>query len=350
MTDDHPLLIISGPTAGGKTDLAIQIARELKGEIINIDSVQLYRGLDIGSAKPSLEARQDVPHHLFDIFEPSESTNVAGYRSLAVEAIKKIRGENRPVILVGGSTLYITCLLQGLEDLPPASKEFRSKLDEMSSEELHAKLLAVDSETAERVSPQDRVRMIRALEAFMVAGRQMSVARKEHNLAARPPYRAVVIVPCWKRSDLYSRINYRSQEMVRAGIVGETKRIIERYGDVPILRSLGYAQAREHLNGTIRLEDLPDVISLFTRRFAKRQMTYWRNEPLKRGWEIRPAAGDSSAKLLDEDGQRVSRHTKSKSFSVLTWDWDKLRGEIGRAIAKPLEKTEIWYLDATRFK
>lgn len=288
-----PVLIISGPTAAGKSDLALDLAQSLDGEIVNVDSVQVYRGADIGSAKLSEAERRGVPHHLLDIREPGVELNVSEFCDVALEVISAIQSRGKLAILVGGTTLYIRSLLLGLADLPGPSVEFRATLKQLSTEQMHERLKGVDPALAQRLHHNDRVRIERGLEVFALTGARLSEIHDRHALAGSG-LQALVLLLEPEREALYARIDARSAQLVQQGLVQETRLIMQRYGEsVRVLDALGYAQARQFIAGQISEEQLVPAIAQETRRFAKRQMSFWRSEPKKRGWAVRAVESPS---------------------------------------------------------
>ena len=282
------IIVVSGPTASGKSSYSLALAKELNGEIVALDSVQVFRGMDIGSAKVRGADQEGIPHHLIDIRNPNEPFNVATYVREADSAIASIVGRGKVPIIVGGTTLYLTALLHGLVDIPEPSGELRAAIRSESTEALYAKLLESDPQRAAQLHRNDRVRIERAVESFLVTGSPASMKTDEHRFSVLR-YNALTIVLMPTRETLYDRINRRAQEMIREGILEETKTIVEKYGDdIAPLRTLGYAQALQVLQGELSEVKLEEEIALHTRHFAKRQMTYWRNEPKKRGWQVFP--------------------------------------------------------------
>lgn len=334
----QPILIVSGPTASGKSQLAMRLAQRLNGELVNVDSVQVYRELDIGSAKPGPAELERIPHHLVSIREPSEQYHAKAFLEDADRALSSIRERGRQPIAVGGTSLYITALLHGLAELPAADLEFRSECESLSNEDLFAQLQSADPAAAARLHPNDRLRVIRALESVHVLGVATSAAHSKHAYRElRMP--ALILVPCWPRSMLYERIDRRARDFLSAGLVEETRAVIERHGAcAPGLRTLGYAQARAFLDGAIPEQALAGEIAMHTRRFAKRQMTYWRNEPPKRGWMVRPS-GDEG-RVVDPGS------SKALGLRALELSADELEGRLVEWLASGAATVEVWYLDA----
>lgn len=338
-----PLIVVSGPTASGKSGFAIKLAKEINAEIINIDSVQVYSGFNIGAAKCSEKEMEEIPHHLIDVIPADGSCNVANYCELAKKVIGDIHRRGKEVILTGGTTMYITCLLQGLDDLPDSDSELRQELEALESTELVGRLKIHDPESLKVISPQDRIRLVRALEASIISGKPASQSKRENKLNTVPEYQAFIIILCRKREELYQRINQRVSQMMSSGLIEETKSLIAKYGkNLPGLKSLGYAQVMQYLNAEIKLEEVEETIAMLTRRFAKRQMTYWRNEPPKKNWSVRPNETDKFLEIdLDEESKG------KKGIRVLDWDFGKVVFELVESLDQA-DRSEVWYLSADR--
>ena len=202
----YTTVAICGPTASGKTALSLEIAHEISGEVVNVDSVQVYKDLHIGAAKLPESERRGISHHVMDIVSPARGANVAQFREAASAAIKDISERGKMPILVGGSGLYLTALLHGLADMPPQDASIREGLDRLSPEECYEQLVRVDPETAGRLSPNDSVRVTRALEVYYVSGVAQSAWHRQHQFSGSE-ITSLVIVPCLPREDLYQRIN-----------------------------------------------------------------------------------------------------------------------------------------------
>lgn len=278
------LIVITGPTASGKSLFSVELARLFGGEIVNADSMQVYREMDVGTAKSSLEARQGIPHHLIDIVNPDEPFNAAIYRSLAVPIIEDILARGRVCFLVGGTGLYIKTLLGGLLFCPPMDpmirEELQNQCDERGSEALHRSLVHLDSEAGQKIHPKDRVRIIRALEIMRVTGRSLSALTREHRFKNNA-FRSLKICLQIEREDLYHRINERSLAMVEKGLVEETERLLSRgYSpELNAMKSLGYRHAVQYLKGLMGLDQMVGQLQRDTRRYAKRQVTWFRADP-----------------------------------------------------------------------
>ncbi|HET7097741.1 MAG TPA: tRNA (adenosine(37)-N6)-dimethylallyltransferase MiaA [Casimicrobiaceae bacterium] len=278
-----PAVLLMGPTASGKSALALAIARRTAAEIVSVDSAQVYRGMDIGTAKPDRATRALVPHHLIDIVEPTESYSAARFRSDAIRAIAGIRSRGAMPIVVGGTMLYFKALTEGLSALPAADPVLRAQISERAKASgwpaLHAELARIDPRTAARLEPTDAQRIQRALEVCALAGRPLSElqgAREAHD--ALGPSIAVAIVP-GDRAALHARIAQRFDAMLEAGLVAELAALRERHdltADLPSMRCVGYRQAWEFLDGQIDAPRLRARGIAATRQLAKRQYTWLR--------------------------------------------------------------------------
>lgn len=342
-----PIVAVCGPTASGKSALALLLARALDGEIINVDSVQVYRGCDIGSAKLSVAERAGIPHHLIDIRDPNEQYNVAIFAKEAWQAAEEIRTRGRRVICVGGTGLYLSALLHGLAELPSAESGLRRQLADFSDLELWQQLQQVDPGAAARLNSGDRRRTSRALESFLLSGVPASQTQSAHGYREKRLC-GLILVLCWPRADLYARINDRSSILVSEGIVDETARLTERYGEgIPPLAAIGYAQSAAYLRGELVGGDLAATIALHTRRFAKRQTTFWRNEPPKRGWLgvplqhfVRTSCGPAA--------KTGHRRAIPSDFAALEYSCAEVIERIRQRLREPFDCNEVWYLDANR--
>jgi tRNA dimethylallyltransferase len=277
-------LAIVGPTATGKSALALALAAELGGEIINADALQVYRGLDIGTAKPKPEERARVRHHLIDILEPDERYSAGEFARRAREAIAEIEGRGAVPIVVGGSGLYLRALFEGISPVPPGDPEVRRKLRERLGEEglpaLRRELQAVDPATAERLTEGDTQRILRALEVAAVSGEPLSawISRQPFGIQRIAALRVGLTVP---RGILYDQIASRVTRMVQEGWVEEVARLLAQGLDseLPAFQAIGYRQLVRYLRGDCPLEHAIGDTIRATRRFAKRQETWFRREP-----------------------------------------------------------------------
>lgn len=304
----EPLLVISGPTATGKTAAAIELAHRFDGELIGADSVQVYRGFDIGSAKPTAAELGGVPHHLIDVIDPDEDIDAAAYATLADRAIRNIRARRRLPIVVGGTGLWIRALVRGLVDLPPVDPEIRQRLETAVASEgpatLHQHLAQVDPVSAEAVHPHDSVRIIRALEVFEQTGATLSSLRARHALGASR-YRTVQVVTDMDREKHTAVIERRTVEMFRAGWVAEVERLRAQWGDeVRPFGSVGYREVLGHVRDGVPIDETMRRIRKSTRTYARRQRTWFRGEPGVSWW--------SQSAELQEPGtlERIAKDLK----------------------------------------
>ena len=292
------LTVISGPTASGKTRLAIALAQRIGAEIVNADSQQVYRVFDIGTAKPSTEELRTVPHHLVSVVDPLESFSAARFQQLADEVIAEIAARGRRIIVVGGTGLYVRVLLHGVVPAPPAEADLRRALEEearrIGREALHRRLAEIDPETAAQVKTSDLVRIVRALEIHALTGTTASRFRREHRFAEdRYPYRLFVLDP--PRDELYRAIDERTRRMFGEGLLEEVRSLVARgYREAAPMRSVDYAQALACLEGSLSLEEAMADAARATRRYAKRQLTWFRREPgaqfLRPPWDVEALA------------------------------------------------------------
>ncbi len=343
MATPFKTLAVCGPTASGKSGLGVDLARALHGEVVNVDSVQVYRDFSIGSAKISVDEMQGVPHHLLDIFSPDKPANVSEFRDTALVALAEITAREKVPVLVGGSGMYFTVLLHGLADVPPTPPSTREEVARIPAEEAYAELMRIDPETAARLHVHDRQRVTRALEIYRVSGRAPSEIFREHQFKAVDVV-SLLIVICRPRDELYQRIDQRSAEMVKAGLIEETSELRARYGDVALLDTLGYKQARDYLDGGLAREEVAHEIALHTRRFAKRQMTFWRNEPGKRGWVTRPAEGEQGLEIEGFDSAPKRAQKRMVGFRAFEFTPEQIIEAARTRLREPLERSEVWYV------
>ncbi|MFG6104376.1 tRNA (adenosine(37)-N6)-dimethylallyltransferase MiaA [Leptolyngbyaceae cyanobacterium CCMR0082] len=270
------LIIVVGPTASGKSGLALQIAQRLNGVILGADSRQVYREFDIGTAKPSLAEQQQVPHYLIDICEPTETLTVADYQAKAQELIQQIHVRQEQVpLLVGGTGLYVNAIAKGLI-IPRVAPQpnLRQQLTELGQPQCYAFLHQVDPAATQRIHPNDAVRTLRALEVYYATGHTISAQQGEN-----PPNYPLIYVGLDCGEDLRQRIAQRTHHMIDAGLVDEVHTLINRYGaDLPLLNTLGYAEIKQHLAGDVSLAEAAALVIRHTQQFAKRQRTWFRKE------------------------------------------------------------------------
>ena len=284
MNTREPLLVaIVGPTGSGKTALSLKLAERFSGEIVNCDSVALYREFEIGTAKPSVSERARIPHHLFDIAEPNQHITAGEYARRAREVLDEIKSRGKLPIVVGGTGLYLRALLEGLFSGPQRSEELRERLrrirDEKSAAHLHRILLRLDREAAARIHPNDQPKLIRAIEVCLSARQKMSDLWQQGR-AQLSGFRILRIGLDPERNALYTRINERACRMFEAGLVDETKGLLEKYGESAYpLASLGYKQAVQFLRGETDMKLAIWAAQQAHRNYGKRQMTWFRREP-----------------------------------------------------------------------
>ncbi len=306
-TDGVDCVCITGPTACGKTDLALALAERLPLEIVSMDSAMVYRGLDIGTAKPPVEVRAAVPHHLIDIVEPTESYSAGRFARDAASLIAAINARGRLPLLVGGTLLYLRALRDGLAMLPRADRRVRDELNRDAAthgwDALHDRLRSVDPEAAARIAPSDRQRIQRALEVYALTGRPITALQREGAAAPRPNILALALVP-ESRTDLAVRIERRFDAMVEGGLVGEVE-VLRARGDLtrdmPAMRAVGYRQVWAYLDGAYTWSEARLKAVVATRQYAKRQLTWLRGDAAIEPW---PALAPD---LLSRCMQRLSK-------------------------------------------
>ena len=274
-----PLVVIVGPTGVGKTALALPLAEELDGEIVSADSRQVYRGMDIGTAKPTPEERSLVPHHLIDIIDPDQEFTLADFQERAYAAIKEIAARGRLPFLVGGTGQYVRAVVEGwrIPRVPPDPQlraELYATAQEHGTQTLYEQLLALDPNAASFISPRNLRRIIRALEVCIKSGQPFSAQRGK----SPPPYRVLQIGLTMERAELYRRVDARIERMIAAGLVEEVRTLLERGYDwsLPSMSGLGYLQLRGYFEGHISLAEAVALIKKETRRFIRHQYNWFR--------------------------------------------------------------------------
>lgn len=282
--EDRPLVVLTGPTAVGKTALSIKLAKTLNGEIISADSMQVYRGMDIGSAKVTREEMDGVPHHLIDVLDPEDAFNVVTFQAMAKDAIEEIYSRGRIPILAGGTGFYIQAVLNDIDFTQDAGPDdLRAKLEDeakrLGSHVLYKRLQQVDPEGARAIHPNNVKRVIRALEYYAETGQKIS----DHNEAQRKkesPYRFAYFVLTMDRAALYQRIEKRIDIMLDQGLVDEVKRLRAAgcHRGMVSMQGLGYKEILDYLEGSCTLEEAVYTLKRDTRHFAKRQLTWFRRE------------------------------------------------------------------------
>jgi len=275
-------LLIAGPTATGKSEVAVLLAEKVSGEIVSVDSMQVYRGMDIGTAKPSPEVRARVPHHLIDVAEVTEPFDAATFVKLAREAVAQIQARGKIPILCGGTGLYFKALLEGLGEAPPSDAALRAELEAAPLDDLLRELSTRDPETYERIDRKNPRRVIRAVEVIRLTGKPFSAQRAAWSQTSSVPRQ--VASPAFGLSRAPSilrvRIDTRVEEMFRSGLLAETEALLRKglAENKTAMQALGYRQVVEHFRGERALPETIELVKLRTRQFARRQMTWFRRQ------------------------------------------------------------------------
>lgn len=308
------LIVITGPTAVGKTELSIALAKKIDGEIISADSVQVYKHMNIGSAKITKAEMQGIPHHLIDICEPAEAFNIARFKELSKQAVNEIFSRGKIPIIAGGTGFYIQSLIYDIDFKETATDGTRTKYEEMLREKgesyLHSLLKERDPEAAAAIHPNNAKRVIRALEYFEQTGKKISTHNEEER-RKESPYNFAYFVLNLPREKLYDRINRRVDMMLEDGLLDEVKSLAASYGvteDMVSMQALGYKEILDHLNGNTTLEDAIYTIKRDTRHFAKRQLTWFKRER-----EVIWLDKEEHA-TLDMQLDFITEHLKSKNI------------------------------------
>ena len=281
----YDLLVITGPTATGKTALGVEAALTLNGEVVSADSMQVYRGMDIGTAKPTAEERRGVPHHMLDVADPRENYSAAKYAAQAAACVEDIRARGKLPIVVGGTGLYIDGLLRGTEYAaapgdPALRRRLEEEYDRLGGEAFRETLRAVDPDRAELLSPGDKKRLVRAREVYELTGETIT-AHDERSRAVPPRYSALTIALDFEeREDLYARIDRRAAEMFRRGLAEEVRGLLA--AGVPLegtaMQAIGYKETAAFLRGECTLEEAVETVQRKSRQYAKRQLTWLRRD------------------------------------------------------------------------
>ena len=270
-------IVIGGPTGVGKTSLSIKLAKILDAVIINCDSMQIYKHMDIGTAKITEKEKEGVEHYMFDIVEPIDRYNVGDYYRNVNSLLKKFEKDNRNVILVGGTGLYINSIVRGLSKLPEADLSIRNSLEKLSTEELYEKLKELDEEAAKEIHPNNRVRVERAVEVCLLTGNKFSKLNKlnikDNN------YNFIQIALERDRKILYDRIDYRVELMIENGLVEEAKDIYKKYNsEKNKIKAIGYKELFDYFDGLISVDEAIEIIKKESRHYAKRQFTWFKGD------------------------------------------------------------------------
>ena len=279
--EKHKVIVICGPTASGKTALSIELAKKINGEIISSDSMQIYKDMDIGTAKPSQEEMQGIPHHLIGFVEPSKRYSVAEFKKDAEAAIESVLAKGKTPIIVGGTGLYVDSLIYGIEyqDIE-LDEKYRNELEERAEKEglaqLYEEARQIDPQAIEKISQNDKKRIIRILEIYKATGKN----KTEQEIESRKngvKYDYKVFAINWEREILYERINKRVDIMIEQGLIREVEQLLEKYDEFPTaMQGLGYKEVVEYLQGKTSREEMIEKIKMETRRYAKRQITWFK--------------------------------------------------------------------------
>ena len=282
--DYPPVIFLMGPTASGKSNIAMEIANHLSVEIVSVDSAQVYRHMDIGTAKPSTNVLASVPHHLINLIEPNERYSAAQFREDALVAMREITERGKIPLLVGGTMLYFRALLEGMSELPPANNDIRMVIDNRAEDigwpEMHKELQQLDPVIAARIKPTDSQRIQRALEIYYLTDKPMSELLKKPRYVYLP-YRvySIALIPD-DRTTLHKRIAHRFEEMLKLGLISEARVVRDTFGldaDATSMRCVGYRQACMYLDNEITLTEMREMGLAATRQLAKRQLTWLRS-------------------------------------------------------------------------
>lgn len=310
------LICIVGPTASGKSAVAVTLAKGLGAEVVSADSMQVYRYMDIGTAKPAAREMEGIRHHMIDVADPDEDFNVSDYREMAASAIDDIHKRGKRVIVAGGTGLYVRALTRGLVDTPRADPGLRESLEREAREKgplhLYRKLQEIDAEAARGIHPNNRVRVIRALEVAILSGRKISEFQHAHRFSEKA-YDCLMLGIHVDREALYRRIEKRVDTMIESGLEGEVRGLLDKgYSrELKPMRSVGYKEMCAHIIDGIPLERAVELIKRDSRRYAKRQLTWFRKEEVQ--WL------ESEMLVSSEFIGRLSRFLKGKgSFATLS--------------------------------
>lgn len=320
-TKKKPLVIITGPTAVGKTALSVQLARCIGGEIISADSMQVYRHMDIGSAKVTKEEMDGVPHHLIDVLDPTEEFNVVTFQTMAKKALEEIYDRDHIPVIAGGTGFYIQALLYDIDFTETdEDTEFRKELEAAAAAEgaeaLHERLRAVDPESAEAIHANNVKRVIRALEYYAQTGKKIS----DHNKAERQkesPYQFFYYVLTTDRPVLYERIDRRVDLMLEQGLVDEVRKLKEMGCDRSLvsMQGLGYKEILSYLDGELTLDEAVYILKRDTRHFAKRQLTWFKREREVR-WLNLPDFGNERDRVLSHIVEEITKELSAESPDI----------------------------------
>lgn len=281
----NPLIILAGPTAVGKTELSLKLAQRINGEIISADSMQVYRRMNIGTAKPSREEQEKVPHHLIDLVEPDQDFSVADYKRYFEPTVASIYAKGKLPLVTGGTGLYIRACIQAFNLEPGAPlldlrQELKEQAERFGPDYIHQKLAKVDPQAAAKIHPNDLRRVIRAIEVYHSTG--LPISELQQKRSARFKYNVIYLFLNRERQELYRRIEHRVEQMIGAGFIEEVRSLLESglSSNLKSMQSLGYKQLCRYLQGTISLDEAVAAIKQETRHYAKRQLTWFKREPI----------------------------------------------------------------------
>lgn len=341
----RPLLLVAGPTASGKSQLGTYLARRLSGEIVSIDSVQAYRRFNIGSAKPTIDEMAGVFHHLIDIWAPDHHGDAEQFRVCAEEVLSDIEARGVQPVLVGGTNLYLKAIVYGLAPLKSSNLELREKFEQLSPLAAFEELRTLDPGRAAKLHPNDKMRVIRALESVVSGAGVPSQLHGEHGFRV-PRHNFLSVVLVWEREELRGRIQRRVSKMLAAGLIEEVVQLRREFGTaLKPFETIGYKEVLDSFSTRCTPAELEAQITASTGQFAKQQLTFWRNEPAKRGWQTRPVAGDPTT-IIRSDNRR--RGTKIADWEVLDLSCFELVKRVEERLSLPFAGNEVWYVNAKR--
>jgi tRNA dimethylallyltransferase len=343
---ERPLLLIAGPTASGKSQLGVHLARGLKGEIVSIDSVQAYRRFDIGSAKPTIDEMAGVFHHLIDIWSPDHEGDAEQFRVRAEEVLNDIGARGVQPVLVGGTNLYLKAIVYGLAPLKSGQKELRSELEALAPFAAYEELKRLDPARAASLHPNDRMRVVRALENVIGgAGSRPSELYAEHGFS-KPKHSFLSVVLVWEREELRARIRRRVQKMLTGGLIQEVIQLRREFGtQLKPFETIGYKEVLASFETHCTESELESQIVAATGQFAKQQLTFWRNEPRKRGWLTLPGTGDPTTVISSTNRRRGA---EIADWEVLDLSCFELVKRVEERLSLPFAANEVWYVNAKR--
>ena len=283
MQNKPKVIVICGPTASGKTGLSIELAKKINGEIVSCDSMQIYKDMNIGTAKPTKEEMQGIPHYMLDFVSPDQRYSVADFQKGALEAIEKILKKGKVPIVVGGTGLYVNSLVQNINySTVPVDTKYRNLLEKKIEKEglntLYEEAKAIDEKAMEIISPNDKKRIMRVLEIYHQTGKTKTMLEENSHINP-PPYNYIIFAIDMEREKLYERINKRVDIMLEQGLIEEVQNILKKYKNFPTaMQGLGYKEVVSYLNGEFSKEQMVEILKMETRRYAKRQLTWFRKD------------------------------------------------------------------------